>query len=66
MKSEQVILEKLEKIEKELGEIREHMVDADTILTEEERRLLDASIKNEREGKLVSIGELNNVRSKVR
>ena len=66
MKSEQIILEKLEKIEKELWEIREHMVDADTILTEEERRLLDASIKNEREGKLVSIKELDNVRNKIR
>ena len=61
-----MILEKLEKIEKNLEVIREHMVDADTILTEEERRLLDASIKNERKGKLISLRDLDHVRNKAR
>ena len=65
MTSEQLILEKLEKIEKEVKEIREHMVDVDVILTAEERTLLDESVKNEREGKLISLEELENVRSKA-
>lgn len=58
MKTEQLILEKLEKIEKNVEDIKEHMVDVDTILTTEERILLDQSIKNEKEGKLVSNKEL--------
>ncbi len=40
------------------------MVDADTILTGEERRLLDESIIHEKEGKLASLEELKNVRNK--
>ena len=62
MQSEQLILEKLDKIEKDVKEIREHMVDADTILTAEERRMLDESVKHEKEGKLISLEELENVR----
>ena len=58
MKTEQLILEKLEKIEKKVENIEEHMVDVDTILTEEERNLLDWSVKNEKEGRLVSSKEL--------
>lgn len=65
MKAEQQILKKLGKIEKKIEEIKEHMVDADTILTEEERRLLDESIKHEKEGKLISLEELENVRNKA-
>ncbi len=63
---EQKILKKLEIIEKELGDIREHMVDVDTILTEEEKRLLDESIKHEKEGTLVSLEAVKNVRNKTR
>lgn len=58
MKTGQLILEKLERIEKKVENIEEHMVDVDTILTAEERILLDQSIKNEKEGKLVSSKEL--------
>lgn len=65
MKTEQQILEKLDKIEKEVKEIREHMVDADTILTAEERKLLDESVKHEKEGSLVPLKELENVRNKT-
>ncbi len=54
MKAEQQILEKLNKIEKELEDIRKHMVDVDSILTEEERRLLNESIEHEKRGKLIS------------
>ena len=41
MKTEQLILEKLEKIEKEVGEIRENMPDKDMFLTSEEELLLE-------------------------
>ncbi len=66
MQVEQQILMKLDKIEKEVEDIREHMVDVDAILTEEERRLLDESLKHEKEGTLVSLKELENVRNKNR
>ena len=62
---EQLILQKLEKIEKEVEEIREHMVDVDTLLTAEERVLLDESIKHEKENKLVSLEEIEHARSKA-
>ena len=65
MSIEQQILQKLLKIETDIEEIKEHMVDADTILTEEERKLLDESLKHEKEGKLISLEELENVRNKA-
>jgi len=52
------ILEKLTRLEKEVGEIRDHMVDVDVILSEEERILLDKSLKHEKEGKLVSFEKI--------
>ena len=42
------------------------MIDADAILTEEEKRMLDESVKHEREGKLVSLEAIKDVRNKVR
>lgn len=42
------------------------MIDVDVIITEEERRMLDESVKNEKSGKLVSLEEIKNVRNKVR
>ena len=66
MKAEQQILQKLDKIEKEVEDIREHMVDVDVILTAEEKILLDESVKHEKEGTLVSLEELKNVRNKAR
>ena len=62
MKPEQMIMQKLDQIEKEVREIREHMVDADTILTAEERRLLDESVKHEKEGKLAPLEEVEHAR----
>lgn len=41
----------LEFVKREIIEIKEHMVDADTILTPEEEKGLDTSIKNYRKGK---------------
>jgi len=52
-------------IKKEINDIKEHMVDVDTILTEEEKRLLDESVKHEKEGKLISLEELENARNKT-
>jgi len=66
METQQLIIKKLDKLEKEIKYIREHMVDADTILTSEERKLLDESIVHEKEGSLVSLEDLENVRNKVR
>ena len=65
-KLEQKIMKKLDKIEKEVEEIWEHMVDVDSILTEEEKKLLDESLVHEKEGSLVSLEEVENVRNKAR
>ena len=42
------------------------MIDRDTILTEEEKLMINASIKHEKEGKLVSLEDIENVRNKIR
>ena len=57
---------RLDKIEKTLKYIQENMIDVDVIITEEERRMLDESVKNEKDGNLVSLGEIKNVRNKAR
>ena len=55
----------IKRIEKELKEIRnellyikEHMVDVDTILTEEERKIHEQSLKEYREGKTTKLVDL--------
>ena len=53
-----LILEKLEKIEKNVEQIREHMVDSDAILTEEDYEALLEYRKEKAEGRLVSHDEL--------
>ena len=55
---ERKVIEELNLITKQLGEIREHMVDVDTILTWEESDLLKASFQNEAEDKLKSLKKL--------
>ena len=55
---EKQALEELKEIREELNEIKDHMVDVDTILTKEEHILLDESIKNEKEGKLVPLDKV--------
>jgi len=52
------IIERLDRIEKTLKDIQETITDPDTILTEEERELLDQSVINQREGKLISSEDL--------
>ena len=54
MNSEKTILQKLDKIEKEIEDIREHMVDIDSIMTEEDYLALLEYRKEKEAGKLVS------------
>jgi hypothetical protein len=63
---QQNINNRLDRIEKTLKIIQENMVDVDVIITEEERRMLDESVENEKSGNLVSLEEIKNVRNKVR
>lgn len=57
------IIDELRSIKEELHYIKVHMIDVDTILTVEEKKLLDESIVNEKAGKLISLEELKNVRN---
>ena len=63
---QQNIVNRLDRIEKTLRFIQENMVDVDVILIEEERIMLDESVKNEKSGNLVSLEEIKNVRNKAR
>ena len=58
MSAEQMVLEKLDKIEKEVHEIKEHMVDIDSIMTEDDYEALLAYRKEKTSGKLVSHEQL--------
>jgi len=57
---------RLDRIEKTLKYIQENMVDVDVLLTEEEKKMLDESVENEKSGNLVSLEEIKNVRNKAR
>ena len=57
---------RLERIERTLRYIQENMIDIDVIITEEERRMLNDSVENEKSGNLVSLEEIKNVRNKAR
>jgi len=63
---QQNIDNRLDRIEKTLRYIQENMIDVDVIITEEERRMLDESVENEKSGNLVSLEEIKNVRNKAR
>lgn len=58
MESEQQIMEKLHKIEKDVEEIKAHMADVDSIMTEEDYEALLAYRKEKAEGKLISHEEI--------
>ena len=49
------IFDELTFIKAELNEIKEHIVDVDAIISEEERRLVHESLIHEKEGKLISL-----------
>ncbi len=53
-----IIMEKLEDIKEELHLIKEHMVDMDSIMTEEDYEALLAYREEKKTGKLVSQKEL--------
>ena len=50
-----LVLEKLESIKSDLDYIKEHMVDIDSILTPEEEKRLEASLRDLKEGKTTSL-----------
>jgi len=52
------IMEMLSGIKSELDYIKENMADKELFLTTEEKKLLEESYKNEKQGKLVSGKEL--------
>ena len=54
----QKVLDELRTIKIEIEFIKEHMVDADTVLTAEERVLVDESFENEKNNELVPSDEL--------
>jgi hypothetical protein len=54
--------EELNFIKKQLGEIKEHMVDIDSLLTAEEKELIFNSFENEARGKLVPFKMLEDMR----
>ncbi len=54
MKGEQIILQKIENIEKDLENIKQHMVNIDGIMTEEDYEALLEYRKEKAEGKLIS------------
>jgi hypothetical protein len=57
-KTEDRLLEELNFIKKQLGEIKEHMVDIDSLLTAEEQDLVSESFENELRGKLLPLKSL--------
>jgi len=63
---QQSIDTRLDRIEKTLKYIQENMIDVDVIITEEEKRMLDESVENEKSGNLVSLEEIKDVRNKAR
>ena len=60
------IITRLDRIEKTLKHIQEKMIDVDSVLTEDERIMLDESVENEKAGKLVSLEVVKDVRNKTR
>lgn len=61
-KVEKKLFEELNFIKKQLGEIKEHMVDIDSLLTAEEKELVFKSFENETRGKLVPLSRLEEIR----
>ena len=58
MQTERVILEKLGEIERQVKEIKEHMIDVDTILDQDDVRAIEEAEKDLREGKTTSLKQL--------
>ena len=58
MEAEQQILQKLDKIEREVGDIKKHMIDIDSILTEDDLHALIAYRQEKVAGTLISHAQL--------
>ena len=54
---EKEIWEELKVIRRELEYIKEHMVDVDTVLTQEEERILDESLREFEEGEATKLDD---------
>lgn len=61
-KIDKKIFEELNFIKRQLAEIKEHMVDIDTLLTAEEKELVFRSFENEDRGKLMPLKKLEEMR----
>jgi hypothetical protein len=59
---EKKLFEELYFIKKQLGEIKEHMVDIDSLLSAEEKELVFRSFENEVKGKLIPLRKLEEIR----
>ncbi len=59
---EKRLFEELNFLKKQLGEIKEHMVDIDRLLTAEEKELVFRSFENEAKGKLIPLSKLEEMR----
>ena len=57
---ELVLLEEIKEIRKDLDFIKEHMVDADSIMTEDDYEALQEYRKEKKSGELISHTELMN------
>ncbi len=57
MAIEENIMKELREIRKEIEYIKEHMIDIDSILSPEEEKLLEESIKEFKEGKAIKLEE---------
>lgn len=65
MKGEKIdkkIFEELDYIKKQIAEIKEHMVDVDSLLTSEEKELVLESFENEEKRKLAPFKGLEKMR----
>lgn len=60
------ILEKLDKMEKDISYIKQHMIDADSILTPEETERLEESLQEFKEGKTTSLEDSEKEMKRVR
>ncbi len=58
MTAETQIMQELKEIRQELNFIKQHMVDADTILTKEEVVLLDEALEEHKRGETTTIDDL--------
>ncbi|MDY9928037.1 hypothetical protein [Methanosarcina sp.] len=56
--AEYKLFEELKFIKRQLGEIKEHMVDIDTLLTAEEKEIVSKSFEDEKRGKIIKFKDL--------